>query len=152
MTDAPPEADRDDCEPVLLWWLGDRRFAVPLDAVVEVTPIAALTENPGANGPHLGYLDLRGAPLPVFDGFRLLGLDDSDVALSDRFVILQLGGERAALRVGGVEGIETACTEAEGTAAGPDGDRRSRVARLDRKEDAPLVQVLDPHALLASRP
>lgn len=146
-----PGADS-DCEPVVLWWLGERRFATPLEVVLEVTPVAALADLPDAHGPKVGHLDLRGTAVSSFDARRLLGMRDRDVARSDRFLITKVGAGRIALLVDRVEGIGTACRE-PGT--GPSAERDGLwLARLQGEEGAdpegaPLVQILDPAPLLA---
>lgn len=149
-TGTEPDAAR--CEPVVLWWLGERRFAVPLHAVLEVTPVAAVSEPPDHDGSHLGHLDLRGASVPGFDARRLLGMEGRTVALSDRFLIVRAGTERVALLVDRVEGIATACTEPDSSVPGT-GSTGVRLARLQQDPDAGsealLVQVLDLPALLA---
>ena len=140
------ERERDG-EPVLLWSLGDQRFAVPLEVAVEVTPVAALTERTG-EGAKLGHLDLRGASVPVFHAGRLLGAGERDVMPSDRFLILQAGRGRVALLVDRVDGIGS--VRSEPTGAGTTDGRGSRLARVAGDVDLPLVTVIDLDTLITA--
>lgn len=134
---------------MLLWSLDERRFALPLQAALEVTAVAALTEGTH-EGPLLGHLDLRGASLPAFDARRLLGMDQRQVVLSDRYIIARVRDGRIALLVDSVEGIGSARSE---PAPSLDLDAGSglRLARVDDDDRLPLVQVLDLDALVIAR-
>lgn len=133
-------------EPVLLWSLGDRRFAVPLAAALEVTAVAALTEGARGGSP-MGHLDLRGASLPVFDARRLLGVDERQVVLSDRYLIVRVGQDRIALLVDSVHGIGVARSEPAGAA---DEAAGLQLARVDGDDGDPLVHIVDPGALIGA--
>ncbi len=58
--------------------LGKERYAVPVEHVVEVGAIGALTVTPGGSPAILGVRNLRGDVLPVFDLAAALGLARSD--------------------------------------------------------------------------
>ena len=47
--------------------VGGERYALPIENVLEVTPLGELSGVPGAGGAVLGVRNLRGQVLPVFD-------------------------------------------------------------------------------------
>jgi chemotaxis signal transduction protein len=51
----------------VLFRLGERRFAAPLDEIREIVRLAGLETLPGAQPPLAGVINLRGVPLPVLD-------------------------------------------------------------------------------------
>lgn len=139
---------REPRDAVLLWSLGERRFAVPLGAALEVTPVAALTERGRAEGARIGDLDLRGAAVPAFDARRVLGFDERPVELSDRYLVVRTSTGSAALLVDAVEGI--AAARAEPARAGTDACASGvRLARIADDPEGALVQLLDLDVLLA---
>jgi purine-binding chemotaxis protein CheW len=85
-----------------------RLCALPLEHVVET--LRALPIEPVAGAPPfvLGLAVIRGAPLPVVDSGRLLGLDG---ARAERFVIVMAGNRRVALAVDNVVGIRAVAPE-----------------------------------------
>jgi purine-binding chemotaxis protein CheW len=134
-------------EPVVRWHLGDKSFAVHLDDVLEVVPVAELSEMAGSGTPHLGYLDLRGSTVPVFDARRLLGLPEREVALSDRFLVLRVGGGHAALLVDSVEGIAEVRPE-PGSSLEHTAREGTRPARVVAPDAGALLQLMDLEPLL----
>lgn len=81
-----------------------RLCALPLQRVVET--LRPLPIEPVAGGPSfvLGLAVIRGAPLPVVDAARLLGMQHE---CAERFVVVEVDGRRVALAVGGVLGVRT---------------------------------------------
>ena len=138
--DAAIEPDTDvDTEEVLLWRTGPEWFGMPLPAVVEVTPVAAITRKAGrGTGDLLGWVGLRGESVPVLDVDRVLGTPSSPVAASDRFVVLLVAGRRLAVRVHEVAAI----VRVEVPAA--DWSAPFRPARVVENGVERLVQVVDP--------
>lgn len=51
----------------VMFRLGQRSFATPLDDVREIVRLAGLERLPGVQPPLAGVIELRGAPLPVLD-------------------------------------------------------------------------------------
>lgn len=137
-----------DGESVVLWSLDERRFAVPLAVAIEVTTVAAITEDPGG-GSRMGHLDLRGESVPAFDARRLLAIRDRPVMLSDRYLIARVRRGSIALLVDSVDGIGVARPEpAEGGNAS--GGSALRLARVDGDGARPLVHVVDLDALIGA--
>ena len=87
----------------LLCRLGTGLCALPLDCVVETMrplPIERLSRAPDF---VLGVAVVRGQPLPVIDGVRLVGA--AETAPPGRLVTLKVGERRAALAVTDVVGL-----------------------------------------------
>lgn len=141
---------------MLVWRSPGHVFAVPIAAVSEVTRAVALTSRsqdplPGRNPGVLGYLDLRGAAIPVFD----LGSDRSTGSIlsrSDRFVILRTSIGAVAVVASSVDGVAEVMVgdvgisswagDADGGEALPAG--MGRITSGDRE----LVAVLDADRLV----
>ncbi len=86
--------------------IGVERYALPFDAVAEVTALGALALPPRSSPALLGAMNLRGVVHRVFDLGRLMGLDV--VGLSGgHVVILRLQNFPTGLRVDQAEGIAT---------------------------------------------
>jgi purine-binding chemotaxis protein CheW len=51
----------------VMFQLGARTFATPLDEVREIVRLAGLEALPGGQAPLAGVIELRGTPLPVLD-------------------------------------------------------------------------------------
>lgn len=63
----------------LILRIGDSRLAVPMAAVREVLPLLPIEATPGLPRPLLGFVTLRGVPVPVLAPLLLL---DPDAALA----------------------------------------------------------------------
>jgi chemotaxis signal transduction protein len=84
--------------------LGKERYAVPVEHVVEVGAIGALTATPGGSPAILGVRNLRGDVLPVFDLAAALGLARSDAP--QRMLVTERGAERAGFAVDEVTDVD----------------------------------------------
>ena len=68
----------------VMFRLGERTFATPLDEVREIVRLQGLERLPGTTPPLAGVIVLRGAPLPVLDVRAAGAPDDSgDVLVID---------------------------------------------------------------------
>jgi purine-binding chemotaxis protein CheW len=76
--------------------LGREHYAVPIENVLEVGELGALSAIPGAGSVVLGVRNLRGQVLPVFDLARVLGIA-GDAAR--RLVVAEHEGRQAGLAV-----------------------------------------------------
>lgn len=85
-----------------------RLIGLPLAQVIET--MRPLPTEVVAGAPHFvrGLAMIRGAPVPVVDAARLLGVQD---APSERFVTLAVGLRRVALAVGSVLGVRAVAAE-----------------------------------------
>jgi len=66
-----------------------RSCALPLEAVQEVVPLAALSRPPGLPWIIEGLLNLDGSAVPVLRFDRLLGLPEQDPGLHSQLVVLR---------------------------------------------------------------
>ena len=89
----------------LFFIVEDRRYAVRLADVLEVTPAAELTSPSGIGSTLIGYLDLRGEVIAVFGLRELMDLPARGLRLSDRFLVVRTAGRHAAIVVDRVEGV-----------------------------------------------
>ena len=102
-------------EAWLRFEVGERTYALPLEAVIEVTRAARPRVSPGVRLEVGGVLNVRGEPLPVVDAAVLLR---EPACESRHALMLQRGALRVVLLVG-------------------------RVARIARELPAPAVQEVD---------
>lgn len=137
-------------ETALIIFVEERRYAVRLADVLEVTPAAALMSPSGGASAFLGYLDLRGDVIPVFGARELLALPPRATRLSDRFVVVRVAGRRAAIMVDRVEGVEDLDGSRLSAASGTKGDDGLTVRlRVGAAQGEALVAMIDLDSLLA---
>jgi purine-binding chemotaxis protein CheW len=84
--------------------LGVGRFAVELDAVVEVGRVPEVTRIPGAPSWLAGIANWRGRLLPVLDLRSLLGADRDPLQGAARVVVLDREGTSLGIVVDAVDG------------------------------------------------
>jgi purine-binding chemotaxis protein CheW len=82
---------------------GEARCGLPVAAVAEILPAAAVTALPGAPPVVLGALDVRGEVLPVVSLRRKLGLAERALDPDDRFLVAS--APRLVLHADAVEGV-----------------------------------------------
>lgn len=142
--------DGSGAQPVLIFVVEESRYAVRLTAVLEVTPAAAVVSPSGSGSALVGYLDLRGEVIAVFDARHLLALPARELRLSDRFVVVRAAGRDAAIVVDRVEGVEEVEDSLSVTASDP---HRKEGLTLRRRVGAPegeaLVAMMDLDRILA---
>lgn len=85
--------------PSLIFELDQQKFAIGLDAVVEVLPFVPARQIPQVPAVVEGVIALRGSTLPVLDIRARFGLPPKAHALSDHLVIVRIAGRKLALRV-----------------------------------------------------
>jgi purine-binding chemotaxis protein CheW len=83
----------------VLFQLGERTFATPLDEVREIVRLQGLERLPGTTPPLAGVVVLRGAPLPVLD-VRTSGSDDSGDVL-----VIDTGADMVGVAVDAVSAV-----------------------------------------------
>jgi purine-binding chemotaxis protein CheW len=87
----------------LLFSIGARFCALPIEHVVETMrplPVEAIS---GAPDIVSGVAVVRGVPLPVIDGAALLG--DARTTAPGRFITVRVGERRAVLAVHSIQGV-----------------------------------------------
>ena len=85
--------------------LDDRRFAVPLSAVVRIERMVALTPLPKAPDIVTGIINFHGQVIPVVDIRSRFNMPPRPSELSDQLLILQTGERTIAFIVDFVEGV-----------------------------------------------
>jgi purine-binding chemotaxis protein CheW len=90
---------------VILCRAGPRLCALPIQHVsltMRPVPVEAIADAPPF---VLGLAVVRGAPVPVVDAARLLGVE-AECTGADRYVIVRVGSRSVALAVQAVVGVE----------------------------------------------
>lgn len=83
--------------------LGGEHYALPVQDVLEVADIGAVTPLPGASRPIIGVRNLRGEVLPVIDLAQMLGTPGAGAPA--HLVVAQSGALRAGLGVESIVGV-----------------------------------------------
>ena len=90
---------------VVVFRLGDQRYAFPLECVREVQQIVAFAEVPSGDSGIVGMVNLRGTVIPAIDVRRLVGMEVHEYVLETPMIIAQTHGEKMALIVDEVEDV-----------------------------------------------
>ncbi len=123
------------------------RYALPVDRVREVHQAAAVTPAPAGSEPVAGWIDLRGAVVPMLDGRLVLGLAAVPWDTGMHFVVVSSGDAVAALMVDTVDGVEEALLAQDASSEAP--ARPGIVAGVVKSDDG-LVVLLDVRRVVAS--
>lgn len=100
-------AANSDLHSLVVFKVGEEVFAIPVDAVAEVVPIAWLARPPQMPTIVHGILNLGGNAVPVLRSDRLLGLPAARFGL-DASILVMKGALPLGLLVGHVEGVRPA--------------------------------------------
>jgi two-component system, chemotaxis family, chemotaxis protein CheV len=95
--------------------LGQERYAVSVEHVLEVAELGVLSSVPGAGGAVLGVRNLQGQVLPVFDLARVLAIAGDGPA--PYVVVAQHEGRLAGLAVDQVTDVDALPSAGEETEA-----------------------------------
>lgn len=79
--------------------IADIRCAFPVERIAEVLPAARVTPLPDAPETVAGVVNLRGEPVVVVDGHPCVDRETPPLHPTDRFVVLDGGEPRLAVRV-----------------------------------------------------
>lgn len=139
----PPQIFRS----LLLFKLGDQRFALRLDAVERVIRAVAVTPVPELPSTILGLINVAGRLVPVFSLRGCLNLPDRPVGVSDQFILVRTRWFQVALVVDEVLDVSDVGPEqaVDLVAALPEG--ATRMAGLV-KIDGDVVLIYDLETLL----
>jgi chemotaxis signal transduction protein len=123
----------------VLFRLGERGFASPLDDVREIVRLAGLERLPGTKPPLAGVIVLRGTPLPVLDVREQPDPDSGDV------LVMTVDGEDVGVAVDSVTAVlgPDELSDAEP----PGRTLPSYVVEVRKHRDAPVLLV-DLHRML----
>src|SRR4030081_432428 len=80
-------------------------FAFPLEAVLEIVPIAQLSTPPGMPSMLAGFLNRSGTAIPILLLDRLFNLPEQPRGLNTPFIILRGAGSPIGILVGAVRQI-----------------------------------------------
>jgi purine-binding chemotaxis protein CheW len=84
----------------VLFRLGERTFATPLDEVREIVRLQGLERLPGTTPPLAGVIVLRGSPLPVLDVRAAGAAEDAGDVL-----VIETGADTAGVAVDSVTAV-----------------------------------------------
>ncbi len=91
--------------PLLVFQVAGQAFALGLAQVRSVVAAVETTPLPGAPAGVLGFFDMRGDLVPVLDVFATRGATARDIAVDDRFVLVDTGQRVVALVAQRVDGV-----------------------------------------------
>jgi purine-binding chemotaxis protein CheW len=90
--------------------IANERFALPVQSVTEILPMATLTTPPGLPGAVEGFLNRRGRLIPVLRLSALMNLEPVVIGIHTPLVLTNLAGTAAALLADRVLGVESCLT------------------------------------------
>lgn len=96
-----------DRRRAVVFQLASQTYALPIAAVSEIVPLAALSQPPGMPPVLAGFLNLGGVAAPVVRLARLLNVPEQPAGLYTPLIILRSAGSPLALLVDAVMAIET---------------------------------------------
>jgi len=74
-------------DSLLVFMLGDQRYALPLPEIDRVVRMVAITPLPKAPDIVLGVVNIQGRVIPVVNMRRRFNLTEREIALSDQLVV-----------------------------------------------------------------
>ena len=90
---------------LLVFRLGEQRYALPLAAVERIVRAVEVTPLPGAPAVVLGAIDVQGRVLPVLGIRRRFGLPEQEIGPGDQFVLARAAGRTVALVIDEAQGV-----------------------------------------------
>ena len=92
---------------ILIFTLDEQRYALPLAAVERVVRAVEVMPWPEAGGLMMGMVNVQGQVIPVANLRQRLNLPEREIALSDRFIIVQTAKQRVILVVDEINDVFT---------------------------------------------
>jgi purine-binding chemotaxis protein CheW len=133
----------DGAQRMLVFRVGDERFALPLGAVNEVIDMPAVQALPDSSGQVLGVATLRGELVAVFDPRPLLHAGTADT--HEMALLFAVGDRRAALAIDDV--FDPIVIEVEDVRPAPGMDASDGLLLGVVRQGTELIGVLDGDAL-----
>ena len=133
----------------VIFRIDSQRYALPLDHVVRVLRMVAITPVPEMPEWVLGIINMAGQTLPVLDPRRLFSQKNQDPELQDRILILQVQEQTVAVVVDEVLSILEFTSEQ--IEAPPPALSHSLALAATIQQDDALVMVLDVYRLLPEK-
>ncbi|CAN5620645.1 hypothetical protein BH11CYA1_BH11CYA1_18850 [soil metagenome] len=85
---------------LLLFFLDENRYAIPLTSVARVYPAVEITPcEADHHSEFLGFVNVHGEVIPVVNARARFGLPDKAVAVTDMMVVAQDGDQKLAIMV-----------------------------------------------------
>lgn len=97
--DAPAEEAAAEPERMVLFVVGEHRFAVPIERIREIIPARPYTPLPGTGGHVCGLINLRGRIVTVMDLGARLGLPAASRLPEHSIVIVEHRGKLVGMAV-----------------------------------------------------
>lgn len=109
-----------DRRVVVVWTVGGRRYAFPLEAVLEIVRPLWVTPVPEAPEHLLGVIQIRQAVVPVFDLRARFDRQPSPFMYRNRFIVVRVGERPVAFVVEEVlDVVDVAASDVHGREAFP---------------------------------
>lgn len=90
---------------LLIFWLDENRYAVPLEQVDQVHPAVEVTSTTSSPGEFLGFVSVHGKVVPVIDIRVYFGLPTCQIELHHMMIVARDGEQRLAFFVDRVEDV-----------------------------------------------
>lgn len=90
---------------LVVFRLGEQRYALPLAAVERIVRAVEVTPLPGAPAIVLGAIDVEGRVLPVLNLRRRLRLPEREIGPADQFLIARTERRGVALVIDEAQGV-----------------------------------------------
>lgn len=90
---------------LLIFWLDEDRFAIPLDIVDQVHQAVEISSMPDQPPGTLGFINVHGAVIPVVDVRTCCGLPKIELEIEHMLLIVRDGERRLAIVVDKVEDV-----------------------------------------------
>jgi len=139
--------DRAHC--YVIFRIDRQSYALPLDHVVRVLRMVAITPVPEMPEWVLGIINMAGQTLPVIDPRCLFGQKSKDPELQDRILILQIQEQTVAVVVDEVLSIMDFTSEQ--IESPPPALSSSRALAATIQQDDVMIMVLDVYRLLPEK-
>jgi chemotaxis signal transduction protein len=97
---------KSDPQPALTFRLGEQKYALPIEDVVEVAAMVELTSIPESQPGVLGIANRHGSVLTILDLRRLFDLDAATTDSATLFIVASHDGKLAGLVVDEVHQVE----------------------------------------------
>lgn len=105
---------------VVVWTVGGRRYAFPLEALMEIVRPVWVTPVPDAPAHLLGVIQFREAVVPVFDLRARFDGEPSPFMYRNRFIVVRVGERPVAFVVEAVvDVVDIATSDVHGPEAFP---------------------------------
>ena len=134
--------------PMMVFRLGEDRYALELSIAKQVLPFISCTRVPGASGEILGVMNVYGDLRPVVDAGRLLDLHPSGSASRGYVLFLEKKDCRLGLRVDAVEGV-TSISQIDSWKEKENKAGQDKLMRYAKGMTVDSIIVLDADAILS---